>query len=208
MTYRTVRFVAPVAVGILLVGLAAHTPVAARRQEKSAPDLIAALKGGIVRDVERILSSGGDADTVTVDGTPALMVAALYGGADIVELLLKRGANPNRTDAAGATALMWAAHDPDKVRVLLAHGGDVTVRSKSGRTPLLVAAAYPRTLSSITQLAARGADLRAEDQGRVNALTLAARSSDIEVVRYLVERGLDPAALPAGRRTAGGTRAA
>jgi ankyrin repeat protein len=137
---------------------------------------------------------------------PAVMAAALYADAVTLAALLKRGADANATDQAGSTALMWAVPDLAKVRLLVDHGADVDARSKSGRTALLVAASYPRTLEVVRLLVARGADIRARDQGGTTALALAARSSDVSVVRFLVDRGLDPRALPPAARRAAHVR--
>jgi len=72
------------------------------------------------------------------------MAAVLYSSIDGVRLLLERGADPNATNKAGATALMWAVPDLAKSRLLIASGADVNARSKNAqRTPLLVAASYP-----------------------------------------------------------------
>ena len=49
-------------------------------------------------------------------GSTPLMYAALYGDADSVRLLLNHGADPNIRNDAGATALMWAVEDPEKIR--------------------------------------------------------------------------------------------
>jgi ankyrin repeat protein len=140
-------------------------------------------------------------NVVDAEGAPALMAAALFADARTVEILLKHGADPNRADASGATALMWAVPDAEKVRLLLAHGANVNARSESERTPLLVAAAYPGPVDVLRLLLAGGADLRAQDRAGTTALALAVRSADVEVVRFLVEKGLDPNALsPAARR--------
>src|SRR5207248_6313372 len=48
-----------------------------------------------------------------------------------------------------------------------------------------------------------GADLRAQDKGGATALALSLRSADVEVVRFLVERGLDPNALAPAAQSAG-----
>jgi len=113
----------------------------------------------------------------------------------MVELLLEHGADPNRTGASGATALMWAVPDPAKVRLLVERGANVNARSESERTALLVAASYPGTIDLLRFLLNRGADLRAQDRGGATALSLAARSADSAVVRFLVEKGWDPNAL-------------
>ena len=41
-------------------------------------------------------------------GSTPLIYAALYGDAALVKRLLANGADPNASNAAGATALMWA----------------------------------------------------------------------------------------------------
>ncbi|MGH9147556.1 MAG: ankyrin repeat domain-containing protein, partial [Vicinamibacterales bacterium] len=181
--------------------------VAASAQTDTSRDaLFSALHRGAVGEVERLLVSGVSPKLVDAEGTPALMAAALYGDARMVEILLKHGADANQANASRSTALMWAVHDIEKVRPLLARGADVNARSESERTPLLVAAAYPGTVEVLRLLLDRGADLRAQDRAGLTALALAVRSADVEVVRFLVERGLDPKALSAGARRAGFAR--
>jgi ankyrin repeat protein len=128
------------------------------------------------------------------------MVAALFADQACVELLLKRGANPNQADAIGATPLMWAIPDIAKARLLIERGANVNARSSNlGRTPLLIAAGYPGTVSLLELLLAHGADLRARDQAGFTALAMAMQSADVEVLRLLVDRGLDPKdEVPAG----------
>lgn len=174
--------------------------------DTSGDALFSAVYRGAVGDVERLLVSGVSPKLVDGDGTPALMAATLYGDGRMMEILLKHGADANQANASRATALMWAAHDVEKVRLLLARGADVNARSESERTPLLVAAAYPGTVEVLRLLLDRGADLRAQDRAGVTALALAVRSADVDVVRFLVERGLDPKALTAGARRAGFAR--
>jgi len=171
--------------------------------DSSHEALFSAIQRGAVSDVERLLKRGVSANVVDAEGIPALMAATLYGNDRMMELLLQHGAEPNRTGASDTTALMWAVPDVAKVRLLLARGANVNARSDTGRTALLVAASYPGTVDMLRLLVERGADLRAQDRGGATALALAVRSADIEVVRFLVERGLDPNALaPAARRAA------
>jgi ankyrin repeat protein len=164
--------------------------------------LFAAIRRGSSGQVDRLIARGISPNTQDARGTPALMAAALFGDADMVELLLKRGANPNLADESGATALMWSVPDRLKVQRLLDHGAAVDARSDTGRTALLVAASYPGTVDLLQLLLARGADLHAQDRGGITALALAVRSADVAVVRFLVERGLNPDALNPGARRA------
>jgi N-acyl-D-amino-acid deacylase len=189
-------------IALVVVGTAGPSDSRAAAAQAGPPRdaIVRAVERGAAADIERLLSAGADPDVVGTDGVPLVMTATLFASADIVELLLKRGADPNRTDPAGATALMWAVPNLDKARVLLARGANANARSKTGRTPLLVAASYPGTVNVLRLLLDRGADLRAQDQAGQSALSLAVRSSDIDVVRFLVERGLDPATLTPGAR--------
>jgi ankyrin repeat protein len=184
------------------LALAALLAVAISAQVAPPSDaLFAALQRGAAGDVERLLGTGASPNAVDADGTPALMVAVLFADARAVELLLTRGADVNRTDASGATALMWAIPDAAKARLLLKHGANVNAKSNTERTPLLVAAAYPGTVGLLRLLLDRGADLRAKDRAEATALSLAVRSADVDVLRFLVEQGLDPDALaPLARR--------
>src|SRR5262245_28479925 len=61
-------------------------------------------------------------------------------------------------------ALMWAAGDPEKVRVLLEHGADATAKAESGRTPLIVASTYVGNVEAVWLLLARGADAKVLDR--------------------------------------------
>ncbi|KAL8792239.1 MAG: hypothetical protein Q9195_005195 [Heterodermia aff. obscurata] len=60
------------------------------------------------------------------------------GRAEVATLFLDRGANINRTNTKGETALAMAAGelDPDFLKLFLDRGADVFARDKSGRTAL------------------------------------------------------------------------
>ena len=171
--------------------------------DPSRDALFAAIRQGSVAETDRLLKAGANPDVVDAGGTPALMGATLFGGADLVKLLLDRGADPNRSGVGGTTALMWAVPNLEKVRLLVGHGANVNARSETDRTAFLVAASYPRTLDVLRLLLDSGADLRAQDRAGATALALAVRSADVDVVRFLVEKGLDPNALTLGARRAG-----
>src|SRR4051794_23621908 len=74
----------------------------------------------------------------TAGGSTPLMYAALYGDAALVTRLLGAGADPNTSNIAGATALMWALPHTDRMQPLIAAGANVNARSQEGRTALLI----------------------------------------------------------------------
>jgi ankyrin repeat protein len=90
------------------------------------------------------------------EGSTPLMFVALYGDRELLRTALAAGGNPNHANDGGATALMWAADDADKVRVLLEGGANPNVDSVFGRTPLWIASTALNA-SSVDTLLAHGA---------------------------------------------------
>ena len=106
-----------------------------------------------------------------------------------MRLLLDAGADPNAANDFAATPLMWCAGDAAKVRLLLSKGAKVDARSKLGRTPLLIAAAYDGATEAARLLIEKGADVNARDEGGMSVLEQAACSNHIELVRLLLAKG-------------------
>jgi ankyrin repeat protein len=67
-----------------------------------------------------------------------MMTARRDGNADLVRLILAKGAAPDAKDARGNTALMHAAQtgDVEMMRVLTEHGAGVNAANAQGATPL------------------------------------------------------------------------
>ena len=94
----------------------------------SPEPLFQAIRTGNIAEIKRALDRGISASAIDSNGTPALMLATLFGDAAVVKLLLDRSADPNATNEAGATALMWAM--PEFAESELAH----CTRSECKRT--------------------------------------------------------------------------
>jgi ankyrin repeat protein len=123
------------------------------------------------------------------DGWTPLMEATLNSDKDMVRRLLDAGADPNRRNDAGATALMWAAGDLDKTRLLLDHGGDPNAKSDEARTPVMIAAGFRGSRAAVALLLDRGADPSAMAPDGSTPLSEAAYAGDAMVFQLLLQRG-------------------
>ena len=103
--------------------------------------------------VELLVAGGADVRARSKIGETALMDAATRGDAAAAKLLIAKGADVNARDHRGYTALMFAAqYDDDAValvRLLLAHGADVTPVAEN-QTALSLAARRGET--AVTKL--------------------------------------------------------
>ena len=97
-----------------------------------SPDLLVAIRNGDHVQVQKLLGTGADVNTVDNDGTTALMHSVLESDVKMMNLLIGHGANVNAKNALASTALMYAATNLAKARVLLDAGADVKARGKYG----------------------------------------------------------------------------
>ena len=156
--------------------------------------VVEALRTGDQKAFDK--SVAGDAKLINArgpEGSTPFMYAVLYSSAAKLEWLLKQGADPNRRNDANATALMWAATDLEKTRVLLDHGADVNARSSDLRTPLLIAARRPGNTAVVKLLLDRGANPNpnAHPLTESSPLIEAATAGDAPTMELLLGRGAD-----------------
>ena len=86
-------------------------------------DLIIACAEGDLRSVvDQLMSGKITPDFQFVHGVTPLIISSCCGHTDIVEALITAGANVNKTDEFGQTALDFAEEDATK-NILLQHGG-------------------------------------------------------------------------------------
>lgn len=91
---------------------------------------------------ELLYVRGADVNTTEEDGVPLLVSRVHWGHTTVVLWLLERGADPNRSDRTGRTALHAAAARGSATRLLealLARGADPAARNAGGETPRDVA---------------------------------------------------------------------
>ena len=127
------------------------------------------------------------------EGSTPFMYAVLYTGASTLERLLKLGADVNKRNDANATALMWAAADLEKTRLLVAHGADVNARSSDMRTPLMIAARRPGNSAGVRFLLEHGAKVNPNPHPAAESSPLieAANAGDAASVELLLGHGAE-----------------
>jgi len=161
----------------------------------AAPDNDGALFGAVRKgDIGYVRAHAAKAEIEVRDGRGAtpLMHAAAFGNIETLKALIDAGADVNARNQMNATALLWAAGDPEKSRLLIDRGADVKAQSKQGRTPLMVAAMRRGNSAIVELILSKGVDIQARDRLGATALNLAARAGDLDTVKLLIAKGADP----------------
>lgn len=140
------------------------------RAETGCHDVLEAAVAGDARALWDFVHADPEAVTArTADGFTALHLAAYFGHASLVRVLLEAGADPDAVTTGGARLRpihsAVAGRDATAVRYLLEAGADVSVRQAGGITPLMAAAQHGDE-AIVRLLLDHGADPRApDDQG-------------------------------------------
>ncbi len=161
--------------------------------DPTATRMAALLRDANLRDFKSVVArSPKSINLRAAGGSTPLMHAVLYADAATIRELLDRGADPNVANDAGATPLMWAVSDIDKMRAIIERGADVNVRSMDGRTALTIAAGLPDSTAAVKLLLERGAQVNLGAPslfGLTTPLTEAAMAGNEETFRVLVAAG-------------------
>jgi uncharacterized protein len=119
-------------------------------------------------------------------GENAMMLAALNGDVQLVNLLISKDAEVNKK---GWTPLHYAATNgqDEVVKVLLDHSAYIDAGSPNGTTPLMMAARGGH-VSTVKLLLDNGADLNVKNQLGLTALDFAKQYKEPDVVEGLTAR--------------------
>lgn len=138
--------------------------------------------------VKLLLSKGADPDP---DAIGLLALALGVAGLESFNLIVEHGVNLNRPTKSGTTTLLILALKnkyPDQAKLLLKYGMNIDYRTKERKTPLIYFS-EKGDKTSFEFLIKYGADLNAQDSLGNSALHYAAKSSHVEIVAALLEKG-------------------
>jgi ankyrin repeat protein len=128
----------------------------------------------------------------------------IFGPASEVKRLLDDGLSPNAATSGGTTALMMAAPDVEKMRLLLDRGASVDARAQTRFSALMVAAQYQDGDAAINLLLDRGATVQPPVEGapafNANPFFLASYAGNYKSLERLLSAGskIDDAMLVIG----------
>ena len=152
-----------------------------------ADALFGAVLARDVAGVAAALRAGANPNARDDRGVPPLVYAAGHGVPEIVTALVQAGAAVNASPEHDTTPLIAAVEggNIDVVRILLSAGANVDQADRLRRTPIAAASSWSRTeITSLLLASSATVDPR--------ALPAAALSRNVEQVRMLLARGVDP----------------
>lgn len=126
-----------------------------------------------------------DLNALSAQGESPLMLASIKGQFGLVEKMIKKGADINKT---GWTPLHYAA-SAGQVKVmglLLEHHAYIDAESPNGSTPLMMASMYGNA-ASVKLLLEQGADPLLRNQQGLTALQFAERANRPDSITLLVD---------------------
>lgn len=155
---------------------------------------IDAFSNGNWQDVRELLTKHPnlDLDCPNEHGYSAVYYAAV-GEEDGLECLLEHGANPDRVQGAGFTALYYATEAGylENMGLLLRSGANIEHRAPDGWTPLLVTV-HAQRFDALQLLLDAGANVNATLDSGCNALHIAVDGAYTEMFDFLLKSGVNP----------------
>ncbi|XP_032674096.1 putative ankyrin repeat protein RF_0580 isoform X2 [Odontomachus brunneus] len=132
-------------------------------------------------------------------GKPILSHAAENTQLDIIEYLLKHGADPNRPTNTSNTILMELCSSVEKspdislkcLQLLIEAKVDVNARTESYRETALMRACASQNIDFVTELLKHATNINAYDYNKRSALTYAVINNKVDVVELLWEHCAD-----------------
>lgn len=153
-----------------------------------------AARQNSVECTQLLLAAGSDPDTVWKqnNNSTALICAAESGSSDVMQLLIRGGANVNVKNTVGQTALHVAVEKkaPENVRLLLRSGADANIQNNDGQTGLILSTKIG-SVDCMYLMLGSGCDRNIQDTKGNTALLWAAWQGNVDCLKLLLKAGCD-----------------
>jgi len=181
--------------GFSLILLALTFSVGGFAVEYNSPELVQAVSA---RDHDRVRQLVSDGLQFSERPAPRqrtpLFIAAQNNDFDMLEVLLKAGADINERTRSGASLLMVSAYagSPERVAFLLRHGAEPHLRDRRHGATALMDASILGKVENARLLLDAGVDPNVQTKAGRSALSIAISEGHEDLVRLLLEHGADP----------------
>jgi len=137
-------------------------------------------------EVRRLLEMGADVDARNEEHSEvAIILAAKSGDAEMVELLINKGAQVNARDDEGRTALFFAKVNSPVFASLIAAGAEIKAKDYEGNTILMRQIAGSASLAEVEELLRLGIEAGLRNEAGESALDLAVSLGLVNVIERL-----------------------
>lgn len=128
----------------------------------------------------------------TLIGETALTASCLHGRKDVVQYLIKQGANVHLANTKSYSPLLCAVKGNkwDVAEILFQAGASIEQPDKNGHTPLMIAASEGHVAILEMLLSAEASQTEVDTEG-MTALCLACLHGHLQLVQILLSRGSD-----------------
>ncbi len=172
--------------------------------EISDEDFLNKIKFGKASEIQQMINSGANVNSVDSKGRNAFSIASIFNGKpEVAQVLKNGGVNINSQDANGYTPLMLSVLSGGNsypfVNELLKLGASVKINTKSGISILSVAAGSTADERIIEALIKNGADINYKNKDGSTALLVASKiTTNPKVIETLLKHGAKASAKDLG----------
>ena len=153
-----------------------------------------ACSEGNIDAINVLLQAGADTNIASTDGNTCHYDAVRKGcSKDVLEAIIKRGADVNATSKSNETALLnacWMGNE-NAISVLLNAGADPNIASADGYISLHGAIKKGCSKEVIEAIISHGADVNATNKANDTALRYACSEGNIDTFNVLLQAGAD-----------------
>lgn len=141
-----------------------------------------------------LTKKGNEVNKLTHDGRTYIFWAAYKDNLEIMKYLVNNGAKMDHIDSHGYSVINFAAATGQLNEKLydfcIAKGGKVTDTNNNGANALLLVAPFIKDFSLIEYFTSKGIDIKSTDNNGNGMFNYAAKTGNIKLLNFLIEKGL------------------